>query len=133
MAYAGGDRDTWVLEWPAQCVIAADNIYWTKEVAAAMEEGKLDKYHKKRIQQLLGLVEILSVVVIVDVHNREVVQQLKDYEVSFYKEFDWTAQLRYYWCPADSIVMKDAEEPLVIKAMVYVWADVGFRLFQVKE
>ncbi len=59
LAYAGGDCATWVLEWPAQCVIAVDNVYWTKEVAAAIEEGKLDEYHKKCIQQLLGIVVLV--------------------------------------------------------------------------
>ena len=100
LACAGGDCATWVLEWPAQCVIAVDNVYWTKEVAAAIEEGKLDEYHKKCIQQLLGIVvlvcgglsklarQTLSAVVTVDVHNSEVIQQLKDSKVTFSRAAD---------------------------------------------
>ena len=45
-AYAEKKRDQWVLEWPGQVVIAVDNIYWTKEVAEAIEKGKLDAYYQ---------------------------------------------------------------------------------------
>ncbi|CAK9070714.1 unnamed protein product, partial [Durusdinium trenchii] len=109
----------WVLEWPGQVVICIDNIFWTQEVAAAIESGKLEEYHKKTQDQLAGLVNLvrgelpklgrqtLGALVTIDVHNRDVVQNLKEAKISSSKEFDWIAQLRYYWRQKGSITLKD--------------------------
>ncbi|CAL1158737.1 unnamed protein product [Cladocopium goreaui] len=109
----------WVLEWPGQVVICIDNIYWTQEVAAAIESGKLEEYHQKSVDQLTGLVNLvrgdlsklgrqtLGALVTIDVHNRDVVHSLKDAKISSSKEFDWIAQLRYYWRQKGSITLKD--------------------------
>jgi dynein heavy chain len=87
-AYAEGERTKWVTSWPGQVVICVDNIYWTKEVAEAIEAGKIEDYHKELISQLAGLVglvrgnltkldrQTLSALVTIDVHNRDVVGAL---------------------------------------------------------
>lgn len=36
-AYASTPRTQWVLQWPGQIVLAVSGIYWTQEVATAME------------------------------------------------------------------------------------------------
>lgn len=36
-AYAATPRSSWVLEWPSQVVLAVSSIYWTQEVAEAMQ------------------------------------------------------------------------------------------------
>jgi dynein heavy chain len=122
-AYASTERTKWVLEWPAQSIIAVDNIYWTKEVAQAIETGKLDEYHKTCVAQLSGLVNLvrgdltklmrqtLSAVVTIDVHNRDVVKDLVNAKITSSKEFDWMAQLRYNWCVKGSVTMPDTEMP----------------------
>ncbi|CAJ1418817.1 unnamed protein product [Effrenium voratum] len=119
VAYAKTDRNKWVLQWPGQVVICIDNIYWTQEVAVAIEAGKLEEYHVKTQEQLSGLVNLvrgdlsklgrqtLGALVTIDVHNRDVVQSLKEAKISSAKEFDWIAQLRYYWRPKGSITLKD--------------------------
>ncbi|CAJ1371943.1 unnamed protein product [Effrenium voratum] len=70
-------------------------------------------------EQLSGLVNLvrgdlsklgrqtLGALVTIDVHNRDVVQSLKEAKISSAKEFDWIAQLRYYWRPKGSITLKD--------------------------
>ncbi|CAE7372264.1 Dnah1 [Symbiodinium sp. CCMP2592] len=45
-SYAETQRGKWVLSWPGQVVIAVDNIYWTQEVAEAIEKGNLDSYYQ---------------------------------------------------------------------------------------
>jgi len=119
-AYAEKERTEWVIQWPAQVVICVDNVYWTKEVAEAIECGKLDDYYKKCQAQLSGLVHLvrgelsalerqtLSAVVTIDVHNRDVVKDLCSSKVASPKEFDWMAQLRYYWCPKGTITMPNS-------------------------
>ncbi|CAE7253398.1 Dnah12, partial [Symbiodinium pilosum] len=120
----GGTK--WVLEWPGQVVICIDNVYWTQEVAAAIEAGKLDAYYKKSVEQLSGLVNLvrgdlsklsrqtLGALVTIDVHNRDVVLSLKDAKISSSKEFDWIAQLRYYWRQKGSITLKDTGKPSTV-------------------
>lgn len=34
-------RKEWVLQWPGQVVICASSIFWTKEVAEAIENNTL--------------------------------------------------------------------------------------------
>lgn len=36
-AYAGSQRNRWVLEWPGQIVLCVSSIYWTAEVTEAMK------------------------------------------------------------------------------------------------
>lgn len=122
-AYATNERTKWVLEWPAQAIIAVDNIYWTKEVAQAIEQGKLEDYWKQCVSQLIGLVNLvrgdlsklarqtMSALVTIDVHNRDVVKELCTAKVQSPKEFDWISQLRYYWCSTGSVIMPDTEKP----------------------
>ncbi|CAJ1343960.1 unnamed protein product [Effrenium voratum] len=125
-AYAETKRDQWVLEWPGQVAIAVDNIYWTREVAEAIEKGKLADYYQVCATQLAELVELvrgelsklarrtLTAMVTIDVHNRDVVANLRDVNVTSSKDFDWMAQLRYYWAPAGSIIMYETQKPSVV-------------------
>ncbi|CAK9007001.1 unnamed protein product [Durusdinium trenchii] len=135
-AYAETSRGQWVLEWPGQVVIAVDNIYWTQEVAEAIEKGKLEDYYQATgfgfgewcarqvcASQLHDLVELvrgelsklarrtLTAMVTIDVHNRDVVGSLRDAKISSAKDFDWMAQLRYYWAPTGSIIMYETQKP----------------------
>ncbi|CAE8623425.1 unnamed protein product [Polarella glacialis] len=123
VAYARSDRTKWVLEWPGQVAICVDNIYWTQEVAQAIESGTVDDYHKTCVSQLTGLVQLvrgelsklarltLSALVTIDVHNRDVVLSLKEAKITSSKDFDWISQLRYYWRPTGSMTMKDTGRP----------------------
>ena len=48
----------------------------------------------------------LKALVVIDVHAKDVVQALIDKEVHSVAEFDWTAQLRYYWEAKDTLIVK---------------------------
>ena len=39
----------------------------------------------------------LKALVVIDVHARDVIQELIDKDIRNIADFDWTAQLRYYW------------------------------------
>ncbi|CAE7917845.1 DNAH3, partial [Symbiodinium sp. KB8] len=121
-----GAGTQWVLEWPGQVVICIDNVYWTQEVAVAIEAGKLEAYYKKSVEQLSGLVNLvrgdlsklarqtLGALVTIDVHNRDVVLSLKEARISSSKDFDWIAQLRYYWRQKGSITLKETGKPSTV-------------------
>ncbi|XP_076022383.1 dynein axonemal heavy chain 12 [Genypterus blacodes] len=111
LAYAETPRSQWVKEWPGQVVICTSQIFWTLEVHEAIRAGAdgLKNYYQQLQNQLNDIVELvrgklpkqtrttLRALVTIDVHARDVVMDLIDKGVSHETDFQWLAQLRYYW------------------------------------
>uniref|UniRef100_A0A1Y1N5M7 Dynein heavy chain 1, axonemal n=2 Tax=Photinus pyralis TaxID=7054 RepID=A0A1Y1N5M7_PHOPY len=103
------ERKEWVLMWPGQIVIAGCQTYWTNGVEDALSKGDLAAFFDvvlENLDQLRGLVrgsltylhrEILSALIVIEVHARDVTQNLVDSNVTNVNDFDWISQLRYYW------------------------------------
>jgi len=117
-AYATTDRTEWSKQYPGQIVLAISQIYWTKEVEAAIEDHNLDDYVKIQQGQIEGIVQMvrrplddmvritLKALVVIDVHARDVVQRLIDLGIDNIADFEWTAQLRYYWEEKNTLRVK---------------------------
>uniref|UniRef100_A0A8C8DLQ1 Dynein axonemal heavy chain 12 n=1 Tax=Oryzias sinensis TaxID=183150 RepID=A0A8C8DLQ1_9TELE len=111
VAYEKTTRNQWVKEWPGQVVLCTSQIFWTLEVHKALETGTkgLKKYYQQLQNQLNEIVELvrrelpkqtrttLGALVTIDVHARDVVKDLIEKDVSDETDFEWLAQLRYYW------------------------------------
>ncbi|KAM9343831.1 dynein axonemal heavy chain 12-like [Pholidichthys leucotaenia] len=111
LAYAETARKQWVTEWPGQVVLCTSQIFWTWEVHEAIRAGGdgLKKYYQHLQNQLNDIVELirgklpkqtqitLGALVTIDVHARDVVMELIEKGVSHETDFQWLAQLRYYW------------------------------------
>ncbi|XP_069795725.1 dynein axonemal heavy chain 12 isoform X2 [Narcine bancroftii] len=109
--YPERKRTEWVISWPGQVVICVSQIFWTAEVENAIQIGSqgLKAYSARLQQQLNDIVELvrgklskqtritLGALVTIDVHARDVVEDLIEKEVSNQADFHWLAQLRYYW------------------------------------
>eukprot|EP00795_Rhopilema_esculentum_P000293 gene293-9945_t len=107
-AYAKTSRDEWVQSWPGQIVLACCAIYWTAEVTKAIQGTYLPDYLKKSNEQIEQIVELvrgeltqmtritLGALIVMDVHARDVVEQLCKNKVSDTMDFNWISQLRYY-------------------------------------
>jgi dynein heavy chain, axonemal len=99
-------RADWVLEWPGQVVIAGCQTNWTSAVSKAIEKNQLKEYHKKQLEELDDLRELvrgdlttkarqtLSALIVIEVHARDVVINLIEEKVSDINDFDWISQLR---------------------------------------
>ncbi|KAL3853467.1 hypothetical protein ACJMK2_017003 [Sinanodonta woodiana] len=110
-AYPIEVRNNWVREWPGQVVLCVSSAYWTREVHEAIRSGPmgLKDYWEKLRLQLLSIVELvrgkltkqqrttLGALVVIDVHARDVVFGMAEKGVSSENDFNWLAQLRYYW------------------------------------
>uniref|UniRef100_A0A674D5A9 Dynein axonemal heavy chain 1 n=1 Tax=Salmo trutta TaxID=8032 RepID=A0A674D5A9_SALTR len=107
-------RTEWVLSWPGQVVIAGCQTFWTTEVSNALEQGDLtDRLYPQLQTQLGDLVQlvrgrlskmqraVLSALIVIEVHAKDVAAKLVEEGVSSINDFEWISQLRYYWARND--------------------------------
>lgn len=111
LAYPESARKDWVREWPGQVVLCVSQMFWTSETQEVISSGAegLKKYYKELQYQLNDIVELvrgklskqtritLGALVTIDVHARDVVMDMIEMGVSHDTDFQWLAQLRYYW------------------------------------
>ncbi|XP_035980517.1 dynein heavy chain 1, axonemal isoform X4 [Fundulus heteroclitus] len=104
----------WVLSWPGQVVMASFQVFWTAEVSGALEKGDLaDRLHPVLQNQLADLVQlmrgnltklqqaVLSSLIVIEVHAKDVLSKLMEEQVTTIDDFEWISQLRYYWIKED--------------------------------
>ncbi len=110
-AYFNDVRAEWVQEWPGQVVLCVSQIFWTSEVHDSFKTGTLGlkDYLVKLNSQLGEIVKLvrgklsmmtritLGALVVIDVHARDVVHEMIKNDVNSENDFNWLAQLRYYW------------------------------------
>ncbi|XP_028430624.1 dynein heavy chain 1, axonemal isoform X1 [Perca flavescens] len=112
--YPEQPRAEWVLSWPGQVVIAGCQVFWTAEVSEALEQGdlasRLYPQLQKQLSDLVQLVRgrlsrmqraVLSALIVIEVHAKDVIAKLVEQEVSSVNAFEWISQLRYYWAKDD--------------------------------
>ncbi|KAF4107339.1 dynein axonemal heavy chain 1 isoform X1 [Onychostoma macrolepis] len=109
-AYVEHPRTEWVLSWPGQVVIAGCQTFWTQEVSESLDKGDLaDRLYPQLQTQLGDLVQlvrgrlsrmqraVLSALIVIEVHAKDVAAKLVEEKVSSVNDFEWISQLRYYW------------------------------------
>ena len=114
--YKKKPRNEWVLSRCGQAVLAIDMTYWTSFAEVALRDGgasALAGYKATLDQQLEEIVQLvrkdvskldratLQALIVLDVHNRDVINQLVEAGVNDASDFSWLAQLRYYWIDGD--------------------------------
>ncbi|XP_015126095.2 dynein heavy chain 12, axonemal [Diachasma alloeum] len=111
--YETNERVQWVLIWPGQVIICVSQIYWSMEVQNCLMThtmSNLEGLYKKLRAQIFDMVNLfatgqltkqnrttLNALITIDVHAQDVVKLLIDKEIIDETDFEWLAQLRYYW------------------------------------
>ncbi|XP_037908989.1 dynein heavy chain 3, axonemal [Hermetia illucens] len=107
-------RVLWVQKWPGQVVQAISCMAWTFEVEEALDNHTVPKYLETCNEQIGHLVSLVreplkagtritvEALIVLDVHARDTVKFLVDTDVKDSSEFNWIAQLRYYWSVDDA-------------------------------
>jgi dynein heavy chain len=99
-----------VIGFPAQCIQCVDMVEWTRDVELAIDAGPyaLERYVQQYRSQILETVAVVrtnltklqrslvGTLLVVDVHNRDVVNKIIDAKISSVLDFTWAMQLRYY-------------------------------------
>ncbi|GAB0093009.1 Dynein heavy chain [Sergentomyia squamirostris] len=103
-------RKTWCLKWAGQIVHTISCLTWTADVEEAITKGTLGSYYETLGQHMNEAVNMIrgdtlsdsqritmESLLVLDVHKRDVVKELKESHVEDIGDFEWFAHLRYYW------------------------------------
>lgn len=112
-AYTEDSRGNWLLSWPGQVVLAADQVLWThmtEQALRAPSAGGLSAVLATLSRQLGTIVSLvrgelsalqritLAALITMQVHGRDVVCALQDKRVDSVDHFEWFAQMRCVVC-----------------------------------
>lgn len=110
-SYEAASRGDWVTEWPGMVVLAVSQIYWSADIETrlARDHGGLQEYFDILQNQLKTTVALIrsktirnidritvKALIVIDVHAKDVVEDLVKSGVSSKNDFQWLRQLRYY-------------------------------------
>ncbi|CCW67051.1 unnamed protein product [Phytomonas sp. Hart1] len=108
------DRKKFVTSLPGQIVIAVTQIMWTHECENSLTtHGSLEPYAPKAQENLQLLIETvrqplsnlqrmnLSGLITIEVHARDIVDNLVQANTNSIYDFEWISQLRSYWINND--------------------------------
>ncbi|VDP80672.1 unnamed protein product [Echinostoma caproni] len=113
---AAAKRDKFVKEWPGQLCITSSQIQWTADVTRALQlvgqrqdkkplkslrrkqRNLLEKF-SEMIRTNLTKVQRLKIngLVVIEVHQRDIIERLYKVGCNDINAFDWLSQLRFYW------------------------------------
>jgi len=107
------DRIEWLSRWQGQVIIAVNQTKWVVAVEKTLLEGTTGQglygYWKILCDELMETVELVrgdipkalriavGSLVVMDVHNRDTIHEMAELKVQAMTDFDWLAQMRYYW------------------------------------
>ncbi|KAK8896419.1 hypothetical protein M9Y10_014318 [Tritrichomonas musculus] len=104
-------KKQWFSDYPAQTILIAMQILWTSQVTQSLKTAKanrlnlLQQKYLDLLDQLTDLIrqpishllrQLISSLLINQVHNRDIINQLIEGNASDVDDFKWTKQLRYY-------------------------------------
>lgn len=111
--YMQSDRIEWLRRWQGQVIICINQIRWCADVEKTIRDGAsgegLTNYYQRLCDELMRTVELvrgdipkalrvaIGALVVMDVHNRDTIQELCELNLNNVADFDWQCQLRYYW------------------------------------
>lgn len=121
-ANASQKREEWLFNWPSQLVVVADQTIWTSRCVEAISEvakkpQSLKILHDKLNEELISIVNLvraerpkiqrgtLGVLVVIEVHAKDVVEDLIRAEINDINSFEWLSQMRYY-LEKDNLMVK---------------------------
>lgn len=111
--FVTSERIDWAMNWSQMIVLVVANIFWTSDIHSSLLQQNRDLLKSVRDEIKNNLDDITDVIrspdithlnrltlktlCIQDVHARDVTQKLIANKSRNIDDFEWLAQLRYYW------------------------------------
>lgn len=118
--YMKQKRTKWVCVWPQMVVLCISQVFWAIEVHRSLQvRGNVQikeffETLKIDLQEIVALIRSkdltnlarisIKALIVIDVHAKDVVEHLIKSRVRSENDFEWLAQLRYYWIDGESQV-----------------------------
>lgn len=104
-------RPKWILKWPQMVVLCISQVYWALDVhECLMGKNAMKSLFTKIQSDLTDIVALIrskdlsnlnrntiKSLIVIDVHAKDVVEDLVKKNVCLLDDFNWLAQLRYYY------------------------------------
>lgn len=104
-------RPKWITKWPQMVVLCISQVFWALYVhECLMGKNQMKQFFKKIQADLTDIVALIrskdltnlnrntiKSLIVIDVHAKDVVEDLLNKKVCSLDDFDWLAQLRYYY------------------------------------
>lgn len=110
--YSQIKRDQWMLNWPGMVILCVSQIFWAAEIQDRLKQSKIEllkEQHKILSNELIDTVAVIrsksisninrisiKALITIDVHAKDVVEDLIKRNVVSEHDFSWLSQLRYY-------------------------------------
>uniref|UniRef100_A0A1B0AXU3 AAA+ ATPase domain-containing protein n=1 Tax=Glossina palpalis gambiensis TaxID=67801 RepID=A0A1B0AXU3_9MUSC len=115
-------RLEWMCSWPQMIVLCVSQIYWAANVHSSLRKMSVNPHavadffkelniDLKQTVELIRSTKISNLnritiksLIVIDVHAKDVIEDLVRQKISSEYDFQWMSQLRYYWEENDSWV-----------------------------
>ena len=117
-SYNEGNRSAWVGEHIGQAVLCCSMYQWTINTESRIDKNSLDSYltvYNNLLSDIVNLVRgeidpllrcTLKALIVLDVHCRDVIEEMVFKGVNNKDDFTWQCQLRYYYEADDRVTVK---------------------------
>jgi dynein heavy chain len=109
--YTTMERNDWIKIQPGQIALAIGQTFWTTGMHTAIELGTAGvmAYYETLKEEVMEVVDLVrgkiaklvrktcEAMITLDVHSRDVTLELANLGLKTDNDFNWLAQLRYYW------------------------------------
>lgn len=116
--YKTTTRPKWIVKWPQMVVLCISQVYWALDVHDCLMGKNAMKNFFSKIQadlaDIVGLIRskdlsnlsrnTIKSLIVIDVHAKDVVDELVNKNVCSLDDFVWLAQLRYYYEDGQTLV-----------------------------
>ncbi|XP_017137652.1 dynein heavy chain 12, axonemal [Drosophila miranda] len=109
-------RHEWVLEWPQMVVLAISQVYWAAKMHGCLRrtfgtnQAVMANFFQELSKELNDIVALvrspvisnlnritIKSLIVIDVHAKDVTEELIRLKITSEYDFQWLAQMRYYW------------------------------------
>ncbi|KAH8395340.1 hypothetical protein KR222_010165 [Zaprionus bogoriensis] len=109
-------RNEWVIHWPQMTVLAVSQVYWSSRMHSCLRRSYggnqtvMNHFFSELTKELNDIVNLvrspvisnlnritIKSLIVIDVHAKDVTEELIRLKISSEFDFQWLAQMRYYW------------------------------------